>query len=169
MNLVFLDLPVCQGDMEPKETQDLLDHLVVITVFKSNYDPVCLCCSVSSMLTSVHCSPTGTPGYQGTPGGTGPPGVKGRAGPRGLPGMFFVLFFFKNSSWNNYLNIATIHITLADFNLTCCMFFSMQVALVLQAILAIQDLKATRVRMDFLDHLVKKEKQVRGIAGKLSK
>lgn len=81
----------------------------------------------------------------------------------------FCAFFFKNSSWNNHLNIATIHITLADFNLTCCMFFSMQVALVLQAILAIQDLKATRVRMDFLDHLVKKEKRVRGIAGKLSK
>lgn len=48
-------------------------------------------------------------------------------------------------------------------------FYMPQVTLVLQALMAIQDLRATRVGMGSLAHLVKREKQVKGVAGNPSK
>lgn len=44
-------------------------------------------------------------------------------------------------------------------------FYIIQVTLVLQAFMAIQDQKVTRVKMGSPDHLVKKEKEVVGITG----
>lgn len=43
VNLVFPDPRVSQGDMEPKGALDLMDRLVIMTAFKSNDDPLCLC------------------------------------------------------------------------------------------------------------------------------
>lgn len=87
MNLVFPDLRVCQGDMEPKGTLDLMDH-------------------------QVH---------------------------QDMKGLLVETVLLESKAkrgQGDYL-----------------------VPLVLQALMAIQDLKVTRVKMGSLDHLVKKEKQ----------